>query len=133
MSIRVLEKDWMVAVADALDFNGWSWIDTHPTRRSQGRWVGPQANSARGFPDVVACRPPRTLFLEIKREGGRVSDEQQAWIGRLQAAGQEAHIVTLPGGWHFLDDLLAPDPVQMSLTTNSTGATWLPHTKGIEG
>jgi hypothetical protein len=54
---RMLEADWMVAVADALDFNGWAWIDIHPTRRGRGRWTGPQENSARGFPDVVACRP----------------------------------------------------------------------------
>ena len=60
------------------------WMTYHP---HLSRW------SERGWPDVVVCRPPRVLFLELKSETGRVSAEQTQWIDALRACGLDARVV----------------------------------------
>lgn len=69
------------------------WLVCHVGRARVGkRWVTP--TSVAGFPDLVLVRPPQCVFLELKRKGGRSTDEQRRWIGALQAcAGVEAYIV----------------------------------------
>jgi hypothetical protein len=130
MTSRVLavsEAEWMVAVADRLDFYGWTWHDTWPTHRTPGRWTPEHA--AKGVPDLICLRPPRVLWLEIKTETGRVSLHQEAWIKGLRQSGQEAYIVHIPRQLQWLDDLLSPDAEQLTLTTSTgyTGvATWTP-------
>ena len=120
---RVSEREWLTAVGDCLDYTGWHWMHPLPARRKEGRWVtSTQGSGSRGFPDVVAVRDDRTLFLELKAERGRVSPEQQDWIARLTAAGQEAHVIRLPGDWDTFVALTARSPEQMTLTSNSTAA-----------
>jgi hypothetical protein len=139
-SIRVTEAEWLSAVGEAMDLQGWAWIHQRPGKRAHGKWATPtQGNTARGWPDIVACRPPRLLFLELKAAGGRVSPEQTAWLARLRDSGQEAHLIRLPGDWGLLMSLLAPDPTQLTLDpdqltlSSSTGASaaWVPITGGI--
>jgi len=125
-ALRVTESEWLTAVADALDYTGWWWYHTRPARRKNGRWVtATQGSGSRGFPDVVAVRDDRVLFLERKAENGRVSPEQTDWITRLNAAGQEAHIIQMPGDWGMFTALTARPAEQMTLTTNSTGAAFV--------
>ena len=123
-AVTVSEAEWLAAVADMLDLYGWYWIHPLPARRADGRWrTAAQGNSAKGFPELVCVRPPRVVWIELKSEKGRVSPEQRAWIDRLQAAGQEAAVARLPQDWDSLAALLAPDPEQLTMTSNSTPAT----------
>jgi len=46
----------------------------------------------RGFPDLVLCRPPRLLFVELKSETGKLSNDQQEWLEALCACGVEVHV-----------------------------------------
>jgi hypothetical protein len=46
----------------------------------------------RGFPDLVLCRPPRLLFVELKSEKGRLSKDQQEWLDALRACGVEVYV-----------------------------------------
>ena len=46
----------------------------------------------RGFPDLVLCRPPRLLFVELKSEKGKVSNDQREWLDALRACGVEVYI-----------------------------------------
>ena len=116
---QVSESEWLTAVGDALDWNGWWWDHSRPARRKDGQWVtATQGSGSRGFPDIVAVRDDRTLFMELKADKGRVSPEQTDWIGRLNAAGQEAHIIRMPGDWEIFTALTAREPEQMTLTSN---------------
>ena len=47
--------------------------------------------SVRGFPDFVIAGS-HVLFRELKREKGRVSEEQREWLHALSVAGADAGI-----------------------------------------
>lgn len=61
-----------------------------------------------GVPDLflpVARGPYHGLFIEMKRrKGGRVSDEQTAWIAALRGQGYLAHVCR---GWEEAATLIA--------------------------
>lgn len=50
-------------------------------------------HSPPGFPDLVLCRPPRLLFVELKSEEGRLSRAQRDWLALLETIpGIEAYV-----------------------------------------
>lgn len=76
----ILEKEWQRTVVDLAKQLGWRHYHTFDSRRS-----------THGFPDLVLVRD-RVLYLELKREKGRLTDEQIDWLRRLRAAGAEAYV-----------------------------------------
>ena len=77
----ILEKDWQTEVRKLSQFLGWKHAyHTHDSRRSDT-----------GFPDLVLVRD-RVVFLELKREQGRVTDTQREWLAALTAAGAEVYV-----------------------------------------
>lgn len=74
MSERALQ-DAVLELAKRL---GWLAYHTHDSRRSQA-----------GFPDLVLVhsRPPRLLFVELKRQRGQLRATQKIWLNALAAAG----------------------------------------------
>lgn len=54
--------------------------------------------SSSGYPDLVLVRPPRVLWVELKRDGERPRPSQQEWIDALRASGQEVYVWT-PSDW----------------------------------
>lgn len=73
-----------------------------------------------GFPDSVVALPPDRypppwlLFVEVKRERGRLTPAQRVWRARLEriAAGCPgvAYVLLRPSTWHELERVLvAPD------------------------
>ena len=55
--------------------------------------------SAKGWPDLVLCKPPRLLFVELKAAGKKPTPSQQKWLDMLRASGQEVYV------WGSSDDL----------------------------
>lgn len=92
------EDAWQRQVLDFARLLGYGLVyHTHDSRRSPA-----------GFPDLVLlnARAGRVVFLELKREGGRVRAEQRAWIAGLQECGIVAEIVE-PSDLHLVHALLA--------------------------
>lgn len=60
--------------------------------------------SEKGYPDLtcVSVRQNRVIFVELKRESGKVSVHQQEWHDLLIAAGQEAYIFK-PSDWDEIE------------------------------
>lgn len=52
------------------------WYHTHDSRRSQP-----------GFPDYFVVAGGHSIAIELKREGGIVTDAQRAWLAGLARAG----------------------------------------------
>ena len=69
---RVLEKALQQRIIDAAKALHWLPYHTFDSRRSEP-----------GFPDLVLCRPPRLLFVELKSEKGKLTAEQERWLALL--------------------------------------------------
>lgn len=75
------EKEWQAQVKQLASQTGWKGAyHTYDSRRSQS-----------GFPDLVLVRE-RVLFVELKRETGKLSPAQAEWIRWLIDAGAEAYV-----------------------------------------
>lgn len=94
---RMTENDLMEQIRSIVKgFSG--KILMYHTRDSRGSYAG--------WPDLVfvrnpqdGCPSPPPLFRELKRQGGKTTAAQDAWLGALQAAGMDA------GVW-YPDDLI---------------------------
>jgi hypothetical protein len=77
----VTEKDWQTTVKDLVKRLGWRRpYHTFDSRRSEP-----------GFPDLVLVRD-RVVFLELKRETGKLSAAQTDWLTMLIRARAEVYI-----------------------------------------
>jgi hypothetical protein len=75
---------------------GWRW---YFTARSE--------HSPAGFPDLVLCRPPRLLLVELKAAGKHPTAEQRCWLALLaECAGVEVFVWT-PADWAQIEEVLA--------------------------
>jgi len=99
------ERDFQRAVVELARLMGWRVHHTRPALTQRGRWLTPIQGDA-GFPDLVLCRPPRLILAELKRVGGKLTAEQQAWLEALQAcAGVECYLWT-PNDWDAIVRML---------------------------
>lgn len=62
--------------------------------------------SRRGFPDLVLVRGPKLIFAELKKQKGRLSDDQGLWRDVLIAAGQ-TYYAWRPSDWESVVEVLA--------------------------
>jgi len=69
-------------VTEALGYMGWRTYHTHDSRRSNP-----------GFPDIVAVKGSRLIFLELKSEKGKVKVEQIKWLDDLVRTHSEVYLV----------------------------------------
>lgn len=95
------EKDFQKQVLEMARLFGWKVAHFHDSRRQvkPGVFVGDK--DAAGFPDLVLVRPPELLVLELKRELGKTTPEQDEWLALLGACGVEARVVR-PSDWDWL-------------------------------
>jgi len=71
---QVSEGDWQRQVLVWAKRANWTCYHTFDSRFS-----------AAGFPDIVAVKPPRVLFIELKTATGKPTAAQQAWLDALTA------------------------------------------------
>jgi hypothetical protein len=83
------EKELMANVTKLLGLLGYLTYHTRFSFRSNP-----------GFPDIVAVHPiqKRTIWIELKREKGKVSPDQAYWIETLKKAGNEVYVIR-PSDW----------------------------------
>jgi hypothetical protein len=97
------EGDFQKTVTDALTLFGWRWCHFRPARTQRG-WRTPLSGSP-GFPDIVAVRGDRIIFVELKAANGKLRDEQRSWLSALGAAGAEVHCWR-PNDWPVIERLI---------------------------
>lgn len=72
-------QEWTVDVATR--FGWWVWHD-NDSRRNRA-----------GLPDLILVRPPRVVFVELKRETGRLRPEQARVLALLERCpGVESYV-----------------------------------------
>lgn len=68
----VTERDWQGFVVSYAALKGWQHFHDLDSRRNNA-----------GFPDLVLVRDGRVVFVELKKEDGRVTTAQQRWLDEL--------------------------------------------------
>lgn len=101
-------SDFERVVTDALRRFGWRFVHQRPAQTARG-WRTALTGD-RGFPDFVAVRGERLLFIEIKGDTGYPDPEQRAWRDALQAAGAE-WVCWRPRDFDDVMRVLAPEGV----------------------
>jgi VRR-NUC domain len=82
------EKGWQGTVEDVLKVYGWLYYHAPDNRPINGRIQNVKA----GFPDLIAVRGPRHLAIELKRETGKTTPEQDTWLAAFAEAGAECYV-----------------------------------------
>ncbi len=95
LAVRMIsEKFFMAQIRDLLKANRWRSYHTHNSRKSDI-----------GFPDLVAVRAERVVWIELKTEKGVASAAQSNWLEALQEAGQEVFLWR-PSDWKTIVETL---------------------------
>ncbi len=89
------EEDFLQQVRAYARLMGFWTYHTRMSRRSDPGW-----------PDLVLCRPPRLLFVELKREGKGATPQQAAWLERLGAVPCVETALWTPADWPEIEDVL---------------------------
>jgi len=80
--MAITEEQFSGQVEDLLKMLGWRWCHFRPARTEKG-WRTALTGD-KGLPDIIAARPPRLIFAELKSEDGELSPEQEGWIAALK-------------------------------------------------
>ena len=72
VNAAMTEKSLSQQIVDYARSRGWLVYRTFNSQRSPA-----------GFPDLVLVRAGVCLFVECKREGGKLTDEQMTWLAAL--------------------------------------------------
>lgn len=97
--IPITEKAFFSQVEDLLKRFQWEFEHTFEQSVYARR-------TTKGFPDIVACRPPRLLFIELKSEKGKVTEAQQEWLDALKATGKVEVYLWKPSQFEEIVELL---------------------------
>lgn len=89
------EAGFAQAICDLARWQGWRVYRTWNSKHSPPGW-----------PDLVLCRPPELVMAELKRETGRLTPAQRAWLADLEACGIECHLWR-PADWDTIEKRLA--------------------------
>lgn len=83
------------------------WADFHVRAgRTRDSWRVPGSGTmASGWPDLVLARGPRLLLVELKRDGGKLTSDQERVLGVLRATCAEVY-VWKPVSWSEIEKVL---------------------------
>lgn len=89
------EDEFRAQVNDVAAIYGWEWMFVKPLRAAGGIWKTPTFGTlGKGWPDTVfiRARDQRILFVEFKRELGKVEPDQVRVLDFLRSGGCEVHV-----------------------------------------
>lgn len=83
------EAEFRQQVDDLARILGWVWMTVGPLRTSHGWRTATRGPLGAGWPDSVYVHPlkRRTLFVELKKELGRTTPDQDFVLADLRDAG----------------------------------------------
>lgn len=94
------EQEFRDQVNDLAAMLGWSWMTVGPLRTAHGWKTATRGPLGKGWPDTVYVKPgefPRTLFVEFKKELGKVDPDQErvlTILRRLEVRGNNGEYAT---------------------------------------
>lgn len=105
----ITESGFMEQITDLATLLGWEWCHWRAARTMRGWTTATSGPLGKGLPDLFLCRvrDQRAMWIEVKRQGGRLSGDQQRVIDALRDAGQTA-LVWQPSDWDTILEVLKP-------------------------
>jgi hypothetical protein len=85
------EAQFQSAVITLACLCGWMVHHTRAAQIRPGVWATPIQGTA-GWPDLVLARHGEFMVVELKKDGGRLTAGQKAWLLMLDSAGIETHV-----------------------------------------
>jgi hypothetical protein len=108
--LKQSEKSFQRQVIDLARLRRWVVAHFRPALDRDGRWKTPVQADGAGFPDLVLVRPPWILFVELKRDGAKLTELQENWASLLKRCEGNnryvAHYVWRPEDWPMIESLL---------------------------
>jgi len=82
---HISEKAFTAQVISLAQHLGWKVAHFRPAMNKKGEWRTAVQGDGAGFPDLVLAKREsnRVIFAELKADGGRITDEQSAWLYEL--------------------------------------------------
>jgi hypothetical protein len=103
---EITEAQFQRDVEQLLTLHGYRWYHAPANKPVHGRIQNIKA----GFPDLVAVRGKRLLFIELKRQIGRLGPDQPEWLEALSRTGAEVYLWR-PSDMLDIPNIIAgPDP-----------------------
>ena len=103
------ERAFQSQVLDLAHQLGWRSAHWHDSRRQVRPGVHVGDKDAAGFPDIVLCRPPELLVIELKAQKGRLTDTQLSWLQDLGMCDIDV-FVWRPADWPEILERLSRRP-----------------------
>ena len=103
MAKAMSEDDLLTCCIDLARLLGWRVHHCRPAMSRSGKWAT-HIQGDPGFPDLVLAKEGRVLFVELKSQRGKTTDDQESWLFDLdEQAG-----VWRPSDWldGTIDDIL---------------------------
>lgn len=90
--MKKLESQIQKEITELLTKQGFWVIRNHTQgiKYTRGRGTNPN----KGIPDLLAIKNGKFFFIEVKKKGGSLSEEQKAWIKKAYDNGIVVHVVT---------------------------------------
>lgn len=94
----ITEREYQKQIVELARMSGWVVFHHHDSRRQVAPGVFVGDKDAKGFPDLILLRPPQVLVIEVKRELGKTTPEQDEWLQRWSECGVPT-FVARPSTW----------------------------------
>lgn len=85
------EEEFQSQIIHLAKLYGWRTAHFRASLNRRGKWQTAVQGDGKGFPDLVLVRD-RVIWVELKKEDGATTPDQEAWISALLASGQIVYI-----------------------------------------
>ena len=99
LNVGLNERDFTTKVIDRAKAMGWRVFHPRPARTAQG-WRTAGQGTPKGFPDLVLALDTVVLFVELKSQKGKLTDEHKDWLHHTNGA------VWRPKDWQRICEVL---------------------------
>jgi len=109
---NISEATFQQRLIKALQENGWKVCEFRKARIKKGGidvYRTPFGADGMGFPDLIAARPPRVLFIENKSDSGQASPEQIKWLLLLSKCQGVETYCWQPAHWDTIYEVIKND------------------------
>lgn len=99
LNYHITEKEFTRQVETLLNLYHWHFYHVYEQKFYAHR-------SANGFPDYVAVRDGRVLFIELKSENGLLTTDQITWLAELRQCPDIEVWLWRPSNWNQIEVVL---------------------------